>query len=74
MQQYASAAPDGSSCAAAADGFSAFEEAGLANGPAVVRTGMRYRATVLALGGGVPPGEVFSVRSLTVLSGCNKYD
>ncbi|KAK9842559.1 hypothetical protein WJX81_006090 [Elliptochloris bilobata] len=43
-----------------ADGFSAFEEAGLSDGPAVVRAGMRYRATVLALGGGVPPAEVFA--------------
>ncbi len=45
-----------------ADGFNAFQEAGLSDGPATTRTGMRYRATVLALGGGVPPGEVFVVR------------
>ncbi len=45
-----------------ADGFNAFQEAGLSDGPATMRTGMRYRETVLALGGGVPPGEVFVVR------------
>ncbi|MBE9126523.1 MULTISPECIES: M3 family metallopeptidase [unclassified Coleofasciculus] len=42
-----------------ADAFAAFEEIGLDNEEAVAQTGKRYRDTVLALGGGVPPMEVF---------------
>jgi oligopeptidase A len=42
-----------------ADAFAAFEEAGLDNEEAIASTGKRYRDTVLALGGGMPPMEVF---------------
>jgi len=42
-----------------ADAFAAFEEVGLENETAVADTGKRYRDTVLALGGGIPPMEVF---------------
>lgn len=42
-----------------ADAFAAFEEAGLDNDAAVVETGRRFRDTVLALGGGRHPLEVF---------------
>jgi oligopeptidase A len=42
-----------------ADAFSAFEEAGLDDEAALVRTGRRYRDTVLALGGSRPPMDVF---------------
>ena len=42
-----------------ADAFAAFEEVGLDNETAVADTGKRYRDTVLALGGGIPPMEVF---------------
>lgn len=42
-----------------ADAFSAFEEAGLDNEKAVKETGRRFRDTVLALGGGQPPLQVF---------------
>ncbi|MBR0505454.1 MAG: M3 family peptidase, partial [Kiritimatiellae bacterium] len=42
-----------------ADCFGAFEEAGLDDEEAVRRTGRRYRDTVLALGGGTDPMEVF---------------
>ncbi len=42
-----------------ADAFSAFEEAGLDDAAAVAETGMRFRETVLALGGGTSPTEVF---------------
>ena len=42
-----------------ADCFGAFEEAGLDNEEAVRRTGRRYRDTLLALGGGTDPLEVF---------------
>jgi oligopeptidase A len=41
-----------------ADAFGAFEEAGL-DGPALAETGTRFRDTVLALGGGTHPMEVF---------------
>ena len=43
----------------AADAFSAFEEAGLDDDAAVRRTGRRFRDTVLALGGGRHPLDVF---------------
>ncbi|MCA9501814.1 MAG: M3 family metallopeptidase [Myxococcales bacterium] len=42
-----------------ADAFGAFEEAGLEDREAVSRTGRRFRETVLALGGGTPPMDVF---------------
>lgn len=42
-----------------ADAFAAFEEAGLDNEEAVRQTGRRFRDTVLALGGGKHPAEVF---------------
>lgn len=42
-----------------ADAFAAFEEAGLDNPQAVAQTGRRFRETVLALGGGRHPREVF---------------
>jgi oligopeptidase A len=43
-----------------ADAFSAFEEAGLDDESAVQETGRRFRDTVLALGGSVPPLDVFT--------------
>ena len=43
-----------------ADAFGAFEEAGLCDDTALQSTGRRYRETVLALGGAVPPMEVFT--------------
>ena len=42
-----------------ADCFGAFEEAGLDDEAAVRRTGRRFRETLLALGGGTDPMEVF---------------
>ncbi|MFB2936646.1 M3 family metallopeptidase [Aerosakkonemataceae cyanobacterium BLCC-F154] len=42
-----------------ADAFSAFEEAGLENEPAITETGKLFRETVLALGGSQHPMEVF---------------
>ncbi|KAK6923235.1 Peptidase M3A/M3B catalytic domain [Dillenia turbinata] len=42
-----------------ADAFSAFEDTGLDNPEAVKATGHRFRETILALGGGKPPLEVF---------------
>lgn len=42
-----------------ADAFSAFEEVGLENEDKVAETGRRFRDTVLALGGGLEPLEVF---------------
>ena len=42
-----------------ADAFAAFEEAGLGNEDAVRATGKRFRETVLSLGGGAHPSEVF---------------
>jgi oligopeptidase A len=41
------------------DAFSAFEEVGLENEDEVRRVGKSFRETVLSLGGGVPPMEVF---------------
>jgi len=43
-----------------ADAFSAFEEVGLENTDAVQETGRRFRETVLAMGGGKAPMEVFT--------------
>jgi oligopeptidase A len=42
-----------------ADAYSAFEEAGLEDATAVAEIGRRFRDTVLSLGGGTPPMEVF---------------
>ena len=42
-----------------ADAFSAFEEAGMDDEPALAATGRRFRNTVLALGGGRHPMDVF---------------
>ncbi|XP_031095346.1 probable cytosolic oligopeptidase A [Ipomoea triloba] len=42
-----------------ADAFSAFEDVGLDNEKAVQETGQRFRETILALGGGKAPLEVF---------------
>jgi len=42
-----------------ADAFAAFEEAGLDQEEAVREVGRRFRNTVLSLGGGVHPSEVF---------------
>ena len=42
-----------------ADAFAAFEEAGLDDEDAVRDVGRRFRETVLALGGGTAPAEVF---------------
>jgi len=44
-----------------ADAFAAFEEAGLGNEDAVRETGRRFRDTVLAMGGGKAPSEVFKL-------------
>ena len=42
-----------------ADAFAAFEEAGLDNADAVMATGRKFRDTVLSLGGGKHPLDVF---------------
>ncbi|KAF8012231.1 hypothetical protein BT93_I0383 [Corymbia citriodora subsp. variegata] len=42
-----------------ADAFSAFEDAGLDDSKAVQETGQRFRETILALGGGKAPLQVF---------------
>jgi oligopeptidase A len=42
-----------------ADAFGAFEDVGLDNEEEVRKTGAKFRDTVLSLGGGVPPSEVF---------------
>ena len=44
-----------------ADAFSAFEEVGLEDKSAVKETGRRFRDTILALGGGRAPADVFKV-------------
>lgn len=44
----------------AADAFSAFEEVGLSNKENLSRTGRRFRDTVLSLGGGTHPTDVFN--------------
>ena len=43
-----------------ADAFSAFEDAGLDNPAAVADVGRRFRRTVLGLGGGRAPADVFA--------------
>lgn len=42
-----------------ADAFSAFEDAGVDDDEAVIETGRKFRETILALGGGKAPLEVF---------------
>lgn len=42
-----------------ADAFAAFEDVGLDNEEEVKRVGKKFRDTVLSLGGGIPPMEVF---------------
>ena len=42
-----------------ADAFAAFEEAGLDDEKAVMETGRRFRETVLSMGGGKHPSDVF---------------
>lgn len=44
-----------------ADAFSQFEEVGLENEEKVQETGRRFRETVLSLGGGKHPSEVFKL-------------
>ena len=44
----------------AADAFGAFTEVGLDNEPAIQATGRRFRDTVLSLGGGTHPLDVFT--------------
>ena len=41
------------------DAFEAFEEVGLENGTAVADVGRKFKDTVLGMGGGVPPMDVF---------------
>lgn len=42
-----------------ADGFMAFEEAGITNEAQVKRLGRKFRDTFLSLGGSLPPAQVF---------------
>jgi oligopeptidase A len=42
-----------------ADAFGAFEDVGLDNEEEVKKVGKAFRESVLSLGGGVPPMEVF---------------
>lgn len=44
-----------------ADIFGAFEEVGVENDDAISKMGRRYRDTILALGGSVPPMKVFEM-------------
>jgi oligopeptidase A len=44
-----------------ADAFGAFEDVGLDNEEGIKEVGRKFRDTVLALGGGVPPMEVFKL-------------
>ncbi len=53
-----------------ADAFSAFEEVGLENKSAVKETGRRFRDTVLALGGGRAPADVFKVQCAPAHNAC----
>ena len=43
------------------DGFSAFQEIGMNNTAAITQEGLRYRDTILAMGGGRDPALVFKV-------------
>merc|ERR1712079_583385 len=42
-----------------ADCFAAFEEVGLENDAKIQETGLHFRDTILSLGGGIAPAEVF---------------
>ncbi|KAL3927862.1 MAG: hypothetical protein SGARI_005207, partial [Bacillariaceae sp.] len=44
-----------------ADSFAQFEEVGLDNEEAVKQAGKKFKDTVLSLGGGIPPAEVFKL-------------
>ncbi|KAG7341793.1 oligopeptidase A [Nitzschia inconspicua] len=44
-----------------ADAFGAFEDVGLDNEEEVKKVGKKFKDTVLSLGGGVPPSEVFKM-------------
>jgi oligopeptidase A len=44
-----------------ADAFGAFEDVGLDNEESVKEVGKKFRDTVLSLGGGVPPSDVFKL-------------
>jgi len=44
------------------DGFAAFQELGMSNTGAIDKEGIRYRDTILSLGGARAPGLVFKVR------------
>jgi len=44
-----------------ADGFAAFEEAGLENDSVIVELGRKYAATVMGLGGSLPAADVFKL-------------
>ena len=44
-----------------ADGFAAFEEAGLENESLIVELGRKYAETVMGLGGSLPAAEVFKI-------------
>ena len=48
-----------------ADAFGAFEDVGLDNEEEVKKVGRKFRDTVLSLGGGVPPMDVFTAVSWT---------
>ena len=44
------------------DGFSAFQEIGMEKTEAINAEGLRYRDTILSMGGARAPGLVFKVR------------
>jgi oligopeptidase A len=46
------------------DGFSAFEEIGMGNDAAIDKEGLRYRNSILSMGGARAPGLVFQVRRI----------
>ena len=43
------------------DGFAAFEEIGMSNTGTIDKEGLRYRDTILSMGGARAPGLVFQV-------------
>ncbi len=43
------------------DGFSAFQEVGMDNEEAIAKEGLKYRDTILSLGGARAPALVFQV-------------
>ena len=47
------------------DGFSAFEGIGMGNDAAIDKEGLRYRNSILSMGGARAPGLVFQVRTFT---------